>query len=154
MKYILSFLLTLSFSLFANSNKIEKPLDRFDFLLLTSKGEVVLYYDDDTVKARIPLVKGIRNGKAYSYYPDGSRKTQRNYINGKINGTSKYWYKAGKLKGEETIRDGVRHGYKKNYYKSGKIKEYIGYNNGELTVVKIYSKDGNVKFSKNYSGKN
>jgi antitoxin component YwqK of YwqJK toxin-antitoxin module len=148
MKYAFSLLFILSTALFANTDN--KPIDRYDFHLLTSKGEIILYYDDGTIKARIPLDKSIRSGKANTYYPDGSTKTERYYVDGEVDGTSKAWYKNGNLEGEETIRNGLRHGYKKSYYESGKKKEVVLYEDGNPVVIKMFREDGVVEFEKDY----
>jgi len=99
---------------------------------------------NDTIKARIPLDKGVRSGKANTYYPSGFKKTERLYVDGKVNGVSKAWYENGILKGEEVIKDGLRHGYKKSYYKSGKIKEDILYESGSPAIIKTYHEDGTL----------
>ena len=148
MKYTVILSLILSTALFANTNN--KSIDRYDFHLLTSKGEIILYYNSGVVKARIPLDKGIRSGKANTYYPSGSKKTERHYVDGKVSGTSKSWYESGNLKGEEEIRNGVRHGYKKTYYESGEKKEVALYDGGNILDINVYDKDGSVSYSNNY----
>jgi antitoxin component YwqK of YwqJK toxin-antitoxin module len=148
MKLLLTTILLISTALFANIDK--KPIDRYDFHLLTSKGEVILYYDDGAIKARIPLNKGIRSGKANTYHPNGSKKTERNYVNNKVDGLSKAWYENGNLESEETIRNGLRHGYKKSYYESGEKKEVVLYEDGSPVVIKMYRKDGAIEFEKDY----
>ena len=134
----------------SNTAKVKKPIDSYDFYLATSKGEIILYYDDNTIKARIPLEKGIKNGKANSYYSDGSKKSERYYVNGKIDGTSKGWYNSGKLKGKEAMKNGVRHGYRESYYESGVKKEVVLYENGEPIDINMYHEDGSVLYSKDY----
>ena len=149
MKSVILFTIFLiSTALFANTDN--KPIDRYDFHLLTSKGEIILYYDDGTIKARIPLDKSIRSGKANIYYPDGSKKTERYYVDGEVDGTSKAWYKNGNLEGEETTRNGLRHGYKKSYYESGEKKEVVLYEDGNPVVIKMFREDGVVEFEKDY----
>ena len=145
---ILLITLTLSTTSFANADK--KPVDRYDLQLSTLKGEIILYYDNGTIKSRMPLVKGVRNGKANSYHPDGSIRAETYYVNGKINGVSKGWYDSGILRGEEAIKNGVRHGYRKSYYESGAKKEVVLYEDGNPIDIRMYNEDGTVFYSKDY----
>jgi len=135
---------------YAESEEKPSPLD---FLLLTSNAEIVVYYDDGTIRGKIPLKKGIREGRAYSYYPNGSKKSEIYYVNGEVDGTSRGWYDNGKLKGKETIRNGVRHGYRKSYYKSGAKKEVVLYENGEPVEINMYHEDGSALYEKDYTKK-
>ena len=115
-----------------------------------SKTEEIVNYANGSVRSRIPLENGIRQGMGYSYYPDGSKRAERSYINGKVSGVFRAWYKDGTLRGESEMKDGVRHGFYREYHQSGNKKEYVEYAQGEVIYMKLYHDDSSVLYEKNY----
>lgn len=141
-RIIVGLLLILSLNVYTET--VNKPIDRYDFHLMTSKGEILLYYDNGNLKVKIPLEKGIKSGVANTYYRNGVKKTEREYKDGKVDGLSKFWSEEGVLIGEETVINGLRDGYKKTYYSNGGIKEELLFKEGELLSMKLYLEDGSI----------
>lgn len=71
-------------------------LYKFDARLIT--GEIIDYYENETLKFRYRVLEGRLHGLATEFYSDGSIKGERSYTFGKLFGNFKEFYKNGDVK--------------------------------------------------------
>ncbi len=105
MKIILTQLLLL-LTLVASTSKSDKiliseveftdGLYKFDDRLIT--GEIIDYYENETLKFRYRVLEGRLHGLATEFYSDGSVKSERNYTFSKLFGSFKEYFPNGDVK--------------------------------------------------------
>jgi antitoxin component YwqK of YwqJK toxin-antitoxin module len=119
-----------------------------------SKKEIVCYFKDGKVSARLPFAKGIFDGKHSIYYTNGKLEREINYVNDYREGQSKYYYENGILKElynwkNETMTGPFNSffptGQKEmegNYISNKKTGKWIVYNQtGKVIETLFYSND-------------
>ena len=82
--------------------------------------EVVCYYENGKVSARLAFAKGVFHGKHIIYYPNGQILRELNYVNDIREGLSKYYFENGVTKESTQWRNGSRDGPSVLYYANGK----------------------------------
>ena len=128
-------------------------LDDYDEYIKSTNSEMITYYEDGTIRTKMPFKKGVKDGEAYSYYSNGVKRSVLIYKNNKLNGVQRTWYDNGTFKSEEAIRNGVRHGYTKSYYESGAKKEVVLYEDGDPAIINMYREDGTLADEKGFFDK-
>lgn len=71
-------------------------LYKFDDRLIT--GEIIDYYENETLKFRYRVLEGRLHGLATEFFPNGSVKSERNYTFSKLFGSFKEYYQNGDIK--------------------------------------------------------
>lgn len=71
-------------------------LYKFDDRLIT--GEIIDYYENETLKFRYRVLEGRLHGAATEFYSDGSVKSERNYTFSKLFGNFKEFFEDGDVK--------------------------------------------------------
>ncbi|MBO3700461.1 toxin-antitoxin system YwqK family antitoxin [Roseivirga sp. E12] len=71
-------------------------LYKFDDRLIT--GEIIDYYENETLKFRYRVLEGRLHGLATEFFSDGSVKSERNYTFSKLFGSLKEYYPNGDVK--------------------------------------------------------
>ncbi len=71
-------------------------LYKFDDRLIT--GEIIDYYENETLKFRYRVLEGRLHGLATEFFPNGSIKSERNYTFSKLFGSFKEYYENGDVK--------------------------------------------------------
>jgi antitoxin component YwqK of YwqJK toxin-antitoxin module len=107
-------------SYFDNQGKLHAN-ERID----DSKKEIVCYFKDGKVSARLPIAKGIFDGKHSIYYTNGKLEREINYVNDYREGQSKYYYENGILKELYNWKSGSMTGTFNSYFPNGQ-KEMEG----------------------------
>ena len=125
-------------------------LDDYDEYIERTNSEMITYYENGTIRTRMPFKKGVKDGEAYSYYSNGVKRSVLIYKNNELNGVQKTWYDNGILKSEEPVKNGVRYGYRKSYYESGTKKEVVLQEGSKVIDIRMYNKNGTVEFEKDY----
>lgn len=93
-----------------------------------STREIMCYYKNGNVAARLPLSNCIFNGKNTIYYPNGQPLREIDYVNDYREGQSKYYYETGKIKEICTWLNGARQGHYTSFYANGQTEmdgEYL-----------------------------
>ena len=135
----------LSAFLIQGCNTTKNP-NEYDRYIKSVDSEVVTYYKDGTVKTKMPLKKGFKDGVAYSYHPNGTKRSEITYKDDKLNGIQKLWYNNGVLKSEESIKNNIKHGFSKYFHKEGWLLREFFSDNGETVWFVLYNKDGSVDY--------
>ncbi len=91
--------------------KFTDGLYKFDNCLVT--GEIVDYYENETLKFRYRVLEGRLHGIATEFYADGTIKSERSYTFSKLFGNFKEFYENGDVK--------VKFNVGLNAYDSGEI---------------------------------
>ncbi len=107
MKLLFSFLLLLSFQLFAQIDTVKN------------------YYPSGNIKSQIVYDNNLRQGEATFYWENGNPKEKRNYINDKVSGTIITYYENGKVKEMYSIDNGKRSGVTSYYDSTGKSTDIV-----------------------------
>lgn len=103
------------------------------------------YYKDGSVKAKVKIVDGKREGKGYNYYNNGTVHSEINYENGIKQGNSTWFFENGKPYRITPYLNNRKHGIQKKYYETGELLAEVPYKNGELQVgTKEYLKSGKL----------
>lgn len=71
-------------------------LYKFDDRLIT--GEIIDYYENETLKFRYRVLEGRLHGVATEFYSDGSTKSERNYTFSKLFGNFKEFFENGDIR--------------------------------------------------------
>ncbi|OEK01451.1 hypothetical protein BFP97_07925 [Roseivirga sp. 4D4] len=71
-------------------------LYKFDDRLIT--GEIIDYYENETLKFRYRVLEGRLHGLATEFFSNGSVKSERNYTFSKLFGSFKEYYENGDIK--------------------------------------------------------
>jgi antitoxin component YwqK of YwqJK toxin-antitoxin module len=115
-----------------------------------SKKEVVCYYKDGKVSARLPFSKCIYNGKHAIYYPNGQPLREITYVDDYREGITKYYFENGTIKETCDWFNGDRNGRYISYFANGKKKiegnylankksgKWLTYNETGKTVETLY----------------
>ncbi|WP_243348927.1 tetratricopeptide repeat protein [Parabacteroides sp. FAFU027] len=103
-----------------NKNNLlkEQPISQFN-------SDLLCYYPNGKLSAKVPLKKGIFDGVNVNYYPNGNVMRERTFVNDALNGTNKYYYASGKLKETSEYRNDNRNGHYVSYFENGQ-KEMEG----------------------------
>lgn len=86
------------------------------------QGELLVYYEDNTLAEKSKYKDGKLNGKSVWYNEKGIPVKEFIYENDELHGLSKYFSNEGDLLIEGVYRNGKKHGVWK-YYQNGKLKE-------------------------------
>lgn len=147
-----------------------------DFVEGRPVGEMLRYYDNGALRARMIIEPdGKRscvylfysNGKAaaegiyvdqlkdsvWTYFSedDGSVRIRESYVLGKLQGTSKSYYPDGNISEEVDWNDNIKHGTWKQYYSNGNTRLSGQYENGKLQgSYEVYYSDGTMEISGSY----
>lgn len=81
--------------------------------------EIVSYFENGKISARLPFKKGIFNGKNIIFYSNGKPLRELNYVDDYLEGTSKYYYENGILKESCNWHNGGKTGPYILYYPDG-----------------------------------
>ncbi len=84
------------------------------------KREIICYYENGKVSARLSFLKGCFHGKYVIYYPSGLPLREVNYENDIREGILKNYYENGQLKELTNWRNGSRDGVYTRYFPNGK----------------------------------
>jgi antitoxin component YwqK of YwqJK toxin-antitoxin module/Tfp pilus assembly protein PilF len=107
--------------------------------------EIVCYYKNGKVSARIPFAKGIFNGKHAIYYSNGQLLRELSYVNDYREGLSNYYYENGKLKESCEWLNGSKSGHYNSFFSTGQ-KELEGnyLANKKLGKWLVYNETGKI----------
>jgi len=106
--------------------KFTDGLYKFDNRLVT--GEIVDYYENETLKFRYRVLEGRLHGIATEFYADGSIKSERSYTFSKLFGNFKELYENGDVK--------VKFNVGLNAYDSGEIVTKLEVSSGSKHKLK------------------
>lgn len=164
--------------------KVEYPNGRTlyeaDFESGRPVGEMLRYYENGMLRARLLFEKeGARsyvslfynNGKPsaegryvnqdkdsiWTYYSelDGSVRIREAYLDGKLNGVVHLYYPNGLISEELEWKQNVKDGYWRQYYKNGALRLSGHYENGLLQgPYEIFLSDGTIEIRGNYLDNN
>lgn len=111
----------------------------------TETTEILCYYPNGKISARIPMKNGLYNGKNTTYYPDGSVFVEKMFVNGDFEGSYKSYYQNGKPKEVINYRNDERNGTYEAYFENGQKRKrgqfLAGYAQGEWL---IYNETGKL----------
>ncbi len=129
-----------SISYIDNQNRLisQKPVE-------LSTQEIVCFYPNGKISARIPLKKGIYDGKNITYFPNGNIMRERIFVNDYLEGTDMHYYENGKLQECIEFRNGERNGNYISYFENG-LKEMEGKYTADKKMGKwsVYDKVGKL----------
>ena len=101
------------------------------------------------IRVAMPFKNDIPDEKVFFYHPSGNVEIEMKFLNGQIDGVMKFQDDDGNRTKESVYDNGTILSSIK-YYKSGAINERLVFNNGSLSSVKLYNKDGSIKYENNY----
>ncbi len=81
--------------------------------------QVLCYYPNGKVSARISMKDGLYHGPFITYYPSGKIMQEKNFVKGDLEGQYKYYYTNGKLKEFINYHNDERQGPYEQYYETG-----------------------------------
>jgi uncharacterized protein len=117
-----------------------------------SKKEIVCYYKDGKVSARLPFAKCIFNGKHSIYYPNGKLLREISYVNDYREGLSKYFYENGAMKESCEWLNGSKSGHYTSYFANGQKETEGNYlANKKLGKWLVYNESGKLVETLNYA---
>lgn len=112
-------------------------------LITPQTNEILCFYPNGKISARISMKNGLYNGPFVTYYPDGKIIQEKNFVRGDLEGPCKYYYSNGKLKEFIHYHNDERQGAYERYYENGQKREsgqfLAGQSEGEW---KIYNQAG------------
>ena len=110
-----------------------------------AKNELVCYYPDGKISARLPFSKGIFNGKHATYYPSGKLLREISYVNDYREGLSKYYYENGSIEESCEWLNGNKSGHYTLYFANGQKKMEGNYRANKKTGKWfVYSETGKL----------
>ena len=133
--------------------KYKSYLDTEWIKLSGEKKSIVVYYEDKSIALEITIVKGYLDGKKAIYDDNGNQVYERNYSKGMTHGDTKLFYPNGKLYRLRGYKNSFLDGEVLYYDEDGSVKlkytnvldekdgPYEMYDNGKLTITKIYEAD-------------
>jgi antitoxin component YwqK of YwqJK toxin-antitoxin module len=160
--------------------KVEYPnghtLYEADFVEGRPAGEMVRYYENSAVKARMVFEKGsdrsrvqlfYKNGKpaangwyvnqlkdsVWTYYSefDGSVRIREPYQDGKLDGISRSYYPSGQISEEVEWKQNVKDGAWNQYYQNGVLRLSGHYKNNLLNgTYEVYFSNGTIMMRGTY----
>ncbi len=92
-------------------------------------------------------------GGAKAYYLNGQLMEEGNFVNGNLNGYVKRYFLSGKIATQEKYKNGNRHGDFKIFYETGEKRVEGIFEEGIITKLKSYYKNGRVAYSAIFEGK-
>ncbi len=105
--------------------------------------QVICYYPNGKVSARISMKEGVYHGPFITYYPNGKIIQEKNFVKGDLEGPCKYYYANGKLKEFINYHNDERQGVYERYYENGQKHESGQYIAGQsMGEWKIYNQAG------------
>lgn len=72
------------------------------------------------MRARVPLMDGLRHGVVQTWHRNGIAASEESYVNGRLHGVCRQWDDSGKLLGEYTMIQGI--GVQQEWHDNGRIK--------------------------------
>ena len=113
-----------------------------DFLpekpITTETTEILCYYPNGKVSARIAMKNGLYNGKNITYYPNGTVFIEKTFVNGDFEGSYKSYFENGKPKEVINYNNDERNGEYEAYFENGKKRKtgqfLAGFAQGEWLV--------------------
>jgi antitoxin component YwqK of YwqJK toxin-antitoxin module len=153
-----------------------RTLYEADFVEGQPVGEMVRYYENGAVRARMIFEPGgerthvrmfYTNGKpsadglyinqakdsVWTYYSefDGSLRIRESYRNGKLDGTTRNYYPGGEISEEVEWKQGVKEGSWKQYYENGVTRLSGNYKNNLLNgAYEVYFTNSTIKIRGTY----
>lgn len=118
-------------------------------------GYIVSFYQDRTLKEKIGLFNGKKEGQLQRWYPDGHLKQVANYSKGKLHGEKKVWTsdKDHVLISQLNYQSGKVHGAQTKWYPSGELYKKLNLNMGkEEGIQQAFRINGDLYA--NYEAKN
>lgn len=114
--------------------------------------EIVTYFENGKISARLPFSKGIYSGKYITYYSNGQALRELNYLNDYLEGVSRYYYENGILKASESWRNGSKTGPYQSFYPNGSKESEGQYLSGLKTGKWLfYDKAGKITQTLHYA---
>jgi antitoxin component YwqK of YwqJK toxin-antitoxin module len=147
-----------------------------DFVEGKPVGEMLRYYENGALRARMIFETGGKRSYAYLFYSngraaaeglyvdqhkdsvwtyysefDGSVRIRESYSKGLLQGTSQSYYPDGEISEEVEWKENVKDGAWKQYYKNGSKRLSGQYRNGMLQgSYEVYYSDGTIEIRGNY----
>jgi len=87
----------------------------------TETTEILCYYPNGKISARIAMKDGFYNGKNITYYPDGTVFIEKHFVNGDFEGTYKSYFINGKAKEVINYHNDERNGAYEAYFENGRV---------------------------------
>lgn len=118
----------------------------------TSNTEVISWHD--SLKTQPKQVVYRNNGiELYEYYrEDGTLKTKISIEDGIRNGPAVYYYSNGNIRYKLIYKDGKKEGPYESYYLTGELSAKGAYKDDKKTGAwKLYDKEGNITKTDNYN---
>lgn len=106
-------------------------------------GDVVLKFEDGTIRHKFTLVNGKVCGKTICYFPNGKVMKKVEYNNGVRHGEYEEFFVNGFMKKEGKYENGTKSGVWSRYDDEGNIQEDVDYSNHGHYIM--YSEDGAKK---------
>jgi antitoxin component YwqK of YwqJK toxin-antitoxin module len=136
---------------FSYKNATGKLVPKKPVTLQTS--QVLCYYPNGKVSARISMKEGLYHGPFITYYPNGKIMQEKNFVNGDLEGSCKYYYANGKLKEFISYHNDERQGVYERYYENGQKHEsgqfLAGQSMGEWKIYNQAGKQVNTAYFSN-----
>lgn len=111
-------------------------------------GEEMYYYDDGTLKAKVPVnAEGQKEGIAKYYDEQGNLEKTSNYKNDLLNGEMCTYYPSGQLSNVSNFKNGLGEGSVIEYFENGQVMATGEYSKGMQNGLFVtYYENGNKKF--------
>ena len=114
------------------------------------EGDNVIYHKDKkTVKSKITIKNGKKNGLCKTYNTSGELISETNYIDNMKDGVKREFFSSGNLKRESNWRNDFQHGLTITYYESGNKFRETELELDEYLSQKEYMPEGFIKFKRN-----
>lgn len=85
--------------------------------------EILCYYPNGKISARISLKDGLYHGPFITYYPNGKIMQEKKFVKGDLEGVYKYYFANGKLKELITYHNDEREGAYQRFFENGQMRE-------------------------------
>jgi antitoxin component YwqK of YwqJK toxin-antitoxin module len=147
-----------------------------DFVGGRPVGEMLRYYENGALRARMIIDPGGKRSYVYLFYSNGKAAAEGLYVDqlkdsvwtyfsefdasvrirepyamGKLQGTSQSYYPDGDISEEVDWNENIKHGEWKQYYKNGNTRLSGQYVNGKLQgSYEVYYSDGTIEISGSY----
>ncbi len=121
-------------------------------LIDNSTKEIVCYFKNGKISARLPFSNCIFNGKHTIFYSNGQPLQEVSYLNDYRHGQSKYYYESGKIKEVCDWLNGIQNGRYVSYYANGQKEMEGSYIVGKRQGKWItYNEDGKPSETLNFN---
>lgn len=153
MKRLSIYLILIFLPAIAVSQNIEKEKGKYyDQSGNLFTGKLEKYYDqNEQLKAKFNIEKGVLDGRSMVYFKDGSKKEVRAYKDGKMHGVWKTWNKEGVKIARAVYENGKKDGSWKIWDDKGTLRFKMFYENGQKTGTWYnYNEEGKLVATRNF----